>query len=276
MKEASYENYKFLMIIGAMKCGTTSLYNYLAGHPEIVASRVKEPEFFSSRQMHQLKVKDYLDVWRFPKPEKYLMEASTGYTKFPMESDVPRRIYQYGIQPKFIYIVRNPFEKIRSDYIHMTGKQGSVDEVVSEKRLKTSNYFLQLQLYRQYFSKSDILVLDFGELKTPQILLRRIYKFLNIAEDYMPTDFSASNEAVVLRPRAQQLLKAYYKSRLRHHVPETTRNHIKAIIHRWMSEEKQNFELSVEDKAKIHNALSDDMELFSKEYGISVAQWGFR
>ena len=34
------------VVIGAMKCGTTSLYRYLQQHPEICMSRTKEPNFF--------------------------------------------------------------------------------------------------------------------------------------------------------------------------------------------------------------------------------------
>ncbi len=37
----------FALIIGAMKCGTTSLFSYLAQHPEISACQPKEPDFFS-------------------------------------------------------------------------------------------------------------------------------------------------------------------------------------------------------------------------------------
>ena len=36
------------IIIGANKAGTTSIANYLAQHPEIKISTVKEPMFFSS------------------------------------------------------------------------------------------------------------------------------------------------------------------------------------------------------------------------------------
>ena len=36
-----------LIIIGAMKSGTTSLHNYLNLHPEIYMSKKKETDFFS-------------------------------------------------------------------------------------------------------------------------------------------------------------------------------------------------------------------------------------
>jgi hypothetical protein len=36
------------LLVGAAKCGTTSLYHYLQQHPDIFMSSVKEPRFFSN------------------------------------------------------------------------------------------------------------------------------------------------------------------------------------------------------------------------------------
>lgn len=37
----------FAVIIGCMKCGTTSLFYYLSQHPQIAACNPKEPNFFA-------------------------------------------------------------------------------------------------------------------------------------------------------------------------------------------------------------------------------------
>ena len=39
-------------IVGALKCGTTSLYEYLRQHPEVFMSRIKEPHFFGRDLPH--------------------------------------------------------------------------------------------------------------------------------------------------------------------------------------------------------------------------------
>ncbi|MCH9035408.1 MAG: sulfotransferase [Planctomycetes bacterium] len=39
-------------IVGAPKCGTTSLYEYLRQHPEVFMSRIKEPHFFGRDLSH--------------------------------------------------------------------------------------------------------------------------------------------------------------------------------------------------------------------------------
>lgn len=93
----------YLLIIGSMKCGTSSLFSYLSGHPEICHSRKKEPEFFSKNKAPQLNKEKYSDLWQFDKNvHKYVTEASTGYTKYPTKVDIPKRILDFGIRPKFI------------------------------------------------------------------------------------------------------------------------------------------------------------------------------
>ena len=42
--------WNFAIIIGAMKSGTTSLFDLLSQHPEVAGSRSKEPDFFGSHQ----------------------------------------------------------------------------------------------------------------------------------------------------------------------------------------------------------------------------------
>ena len=46
-------------IIGAMKAGTGSLYNYLAGHPDIYASPTKEPKFFAKPSPSGSEIRKY-------------------------------------------------------------------------------------------------------------------------------------------------------------------------------------------------------------------------
>ena len=83
----------YAIIIGAMKCGTSSLYTYLEGHPEICPAVGKEPEFFSENQAITLQVDNYSDLWSFNESvHKYALEASTGYTKYPTEPNVAKNM----------------------------------------------------------------------------------------------------------------------------------------------------------------------------------------
>lgn len=41
------------LVIGVAKAGTTSIYHYLAQHPQIAMSAVKEPDFFEFGEPEQ-------------------------------------------------------------------------------------------------------------------------------------------------------------------------------------------------------------------------------
>ena len=65
------ENWPNFFIVGAPKAGTTSLYEYLKGHPEIYMSPIKEPDYFSItilKQDGQLNIiQKKKNIWNFSK-----------------------------------------------------------------------------------------------------------------------------------------------------------------------------------------------------------------
>lgn len=74
MKEPNF------FIIGAPKCGTTSLAHWLAQHPEVFMSPVKEPHYFST---------DFpLTSWRDPDDYHSLFEGADTHHKAVGEASV--------------------------------------------------------------------------------------------------------------------------------------------------------------------------------------------
>jgi hypothetical protein len=266
-------NDAYAMIIGAMKCGTTSLANYLQGHPELCLAFKKEPEFFSERQSHKVQVEHYNDLFSFDNSiHKYALEASTGYTKYPHELNVPKNIYEYGIRPKFIYIIRNPFDRIISHFNFMRVKTTWVLNVDSEHLINTSKYFLQLEQYRQYFPLDDILILDFNDLKTdPAQVLRQIYNFLQISQSYFPEVYEVAKPVQVspLKKRIQSSrispLLSYIPKPLKQFGENALRGNSSA----------KNRVLTAEEKDFIYSQLKDDMSNLQRTYGFNVKQWGW-
>lgn len=264
------------IIIGAMKCGTSSLYNYLIKHPEICPAKTKETEFFSENQRHGLQVKNYNDLWSFnDATHKYTLEASTGYTKYPLESNVPKMIHDYGIKPKFIYIVRNPFDRVVSHFNFIDQKNRSWNLSITENQLiQTSNYFLQLEQYRKYFSIKDILILDFDELKSdPDQLLLKVYKFLNISNNQLPKQYGVSNRTKV-ESRLQRGLRKSKIGPIFEYVPAPLNRLGKKIIHT-ISPPPEKRTLNKDEKEFIYNELKENMAEFHRVYGFDVSKWGF-
>ncbi|MCD6186536.1 MAG: sulfotransferase domain-containing protein [Desulfuromusa sp.] len=226
----------YAIIIGAMKCGTTSLYSYLKKHPEICPASVKEPEFFSENQGHGVQVENYRNLWTFDDTvHKYALEASTGYTKYPSEQNVPKNILDYGISPKFIYIIRNPFDRISSHFNFMQKNKSWLLNITDTHLINTSNYFLQLEQYKRYFPLEDILILDFDELRdNPALVLKRTYGFLDLSHRYFPKKYKVKN------------------------ITETKKH-----------------TLTDSDKEFVYNELKDGMANLYYTYGFEVRKWGF-
>eukprot|EP00554_Chaetoceros_debilis_P012306 CAMPEP_0194116294 /NCGR_PEP_ID=MMETSP0150-20130528/26507_1 /TAXON_ID=122233 /ORGANISM="Chaetoceros debilis, Strain MM31A-1" /LENGTH=574 /DNA_ID=CAMNT_0038806979 /DNA_START=65 /DNA_END=1789 /DNA_ORIENTATION=+ len=116
------------IIIGAGKCGTSSLYHYLTGHPRVLPAKSKQIHYF--KYFTDRSMKWYLS--HFPPTETFLSsgalmtgEASPGYLPYP---DVAHRLQSWMkifanngqdqpvSQPKIITIVRNPLERSWSSY----------------------------------------------------------------------------------------------------------------------------------------------------------------
>jgi hypothetical protein len=94
---------RYGVMIGGMKCGTTSLFDYLARHPDVCASAIKETNFFSGDKFEESDLTGYHKLWPDWCPEKHkiAIEASPNYTKIPSRPNVPQRIAQFQADRRF-------------------------------------------------------------------------------------------------------------------------------------------------------------------------------
>lgn len=174
------------IVIGAMKCGTTSLYYYLDEHPDIGMSMQKETDFFIDEHGNwERGVEWYRSM--FPQATAR-GECSPNYTKRHLFSKVPERIREVCPNAKFIYLVRDPIERTISHYMG-SRMQGRIsipfDEVVASpgesNHVLTSCYYRQLKPYLEVFSRDQLLVVQNEKLRSdPVATMRRIYRFLGV------------------------------------------------------------------------------------------------
>lgn len=103
---------RFLIICGAEKCGTTSLFGYLASHPDVRASLEKETDHF---RRPDADLGSYLQ--RFPTDARAAplhLESSPGYLA---EADqVAPRLAQTLPQAQLLFVLRDPVDRLRSAY----------------------------------------------------------------------------------------------------------------------------------------------------------------
>ncbi len=129
------------------------------------------------------------------------MEASTGYTKWP-EQGVAERIHAYGIRPKLVYVVRDPFARIESHYNFVLHDPAwEARGMTHESLVQNSDYAAWADAYAAVFGAENLLLLDYAELVAdPTRAVNRVAAFLGIAPMAAVADTSARN--VTERPRS--------------------------------------------------------------------------
>lgn len=201
------------LVIGAMKAGTTSLYEYLRAHPSVFMPSEKEPEFFSEPERWSKGLAWYSSLFAPGSRHPVRGEASTGYTRHPRFPETPARIASTLPDAKLVYLVRDPIERMVSHYRHsvLLGREKrSVDDALlgGGGYLDTSRYGLQLHRYLEHFPTSQILVVFSEDLRERRLpTLQRIITFL-----------AADPSAIVPHPTTE-----HHVSERRLHVPAPVR-----------------------------------------------------
>lgn len=99
-------------IIGAPKCGTTSLYHYLKEHPNIFLSEIKEPDYFATDLNRSIKDREeYMKLFEGADNYKAIGEASTTYL---YSDEAIENILEFNPEAKFIVMTRDPVEMFHS------------------------------------------------------------------------------------------------------------------------------------------------------------------
>lgn len=195
------------LIIGAQKSGTSSLYNYLIQHPDIIppVMRPKELHYFDlhyERGPHW-----YLSNFPFQHPGKITGEKSPYYLYHPL---VPERVASFNKNLKLIVLMRDPVKRAYSHYNHQIRKgresrpfriavEAEMDNVdlehgrLAEGEIKFSfihrhysyfargHYAEQLDLWMRFFPRKNFyLVTSERFFKDTQAVCSEIFGFLGL------------------------------------------------------------------------------------------------
>ena len=174
------------IIVGAMKCGTTTLFRHLGKHPAIGLSQDKETDFFLAEQNFARGFEWYREQFR-PGARLY-GEASPNYSKCNEFPGVPERIRRHLPDVRLIYMVRDPVERFVSQYLHHMNSgeitvppERILNTRVGRHYLDSSRYCRQLSAYLAHFPREQILVLCLDELRRdPAAIVRRTFEFLGV------------------------------------------------------------------------------------------------
>ena len=234
-------NHSYFFIIGAQRSGTTYLYQILDEHKEItMAQPVRpEPKFFLKQEEFKLGEEFYLNKYFSKRKDstRVFGEKGTSYIEYDFAAE---RIYKFSKTAKIIVILRNPVTRALSNYLFSKDnglETRSLREVFIDKvapppisietsvspfrYLERGHYADFLKPYRSIFG-DNLRIIIFEELVNNINQVNSIYKFLNVDENFIPSDLQKKvNEgdphklinSKDLKP-VISVLKEYYKSHI--------------------------------------------------------------
>lgn len=196
-------------MVGAPKCGTTALSEYLREHPNIFMSTPKEPHYFATDMEGYRFVKtenDYLGLFgNVTKEHKAIGEASVYYL---YSKDAIKNIFAYNKEAKIIIMLRNPVEMVYS--LHSQLVESANEDVrdfmtaweLVEKRKsgdmlpenskdhkvlfydEIGKYNEQLENVYKYFNSEQVKIILFDDFKVnTKKIYEEILEFLNVPQD---------------------------------------------------------------------------------------------
>jgi sulfotransferase family protein len=182
------------LVIGAMKAGTTSLYEYVRSHPDVFMPSEKELDFFVAEKRWPRGLGWYSEQFAPGAGARARGEASTNYTKDPLFGGVAGRIASALPEARLVYLVRNPIERIRSQYLHSLSagwERRPIDRAVLEEPqyVDVSRYAHQLERFLEHFSREQILVVHAEDLRNDRLgVVRRVFSFIGVDPGWTPAE----------------------------------------------------------------------------------------
>lgn len=177
-----------LLIIGAMKSGTTSVFMDLIKHPQVFEPQDKEPDdLCDDSVLTDAGLAKYTARYSKARPGQIVCDASTTYSKRPDFEGVPQRAVK--VLPsnfKVIYVVRHPIKRIISQHRHefTEGLVGPcIDDVVQEQSrfLDYSRYAFQIEPWLEMVGQERIRVIQFEEYTANrESIVHGLWKFLDL------------------------------------------------------------------------------------------------
>lgn len=268
-----------LVIIGAAKCGTTSLFRYLSQHPAVCPSAPKEPAYFTDCRHRLAQVDRYEEVWPDfdPAVHRYALEGSVAYTTWPEGIGVPVRMRAYGLRPRLIYLVRDPIERIESQVNFLRTYSRKRISFRDAHPVDASRYAAQLDPYVETFGRESIRVLEFAHLRTnPDAVCAGLFDWLGL-EPCAIADFSPAN--VTAKMVTSHLDRALAASdmmwRAGRMLPPAVRRLGRRAARRLIPYRHKQVRLSSARAGEIRKLLHEDVRRLAQEWGVDVSEWGF-
>lgn len=275
------------LVIGAPKAGTTTINYVLDQHPQVFMCPVKESGFFwaygqnfhhqgygAEKLINRLvtDIEAYQKLFAGVTDERAIGEASVRYLYMPQTPAIIHKIIPHA---KMIAILRHPAEQAFSAFMNnlrdgwepcatfeeavAQERQGLRDEWFSFRYLRQGFYFRSLKNYLEFFSPTQLHISLFEDLQQdPQGLMRSIFRFLEVDEDFVPDFSHKHNVSGIIRNPILRFLWTRtnrMRAKLRPLLPPGWRH----AISEWVFRDLQKLTISPEMRAELTEYYREDI-----------------
>lgn len=279
------------IIVGAPKCGTTSLYNYLQQHPRIFMPANKEPRFFcnydvakfefGTKQFHPdivTSAAQYRQLFEDAPTDAVCGEASTDYLSCSGSAD---RIKAWNPACKIIIMLRDPIARAFSEYKHSLAGGFQIENFATSLKLEGQRfvegydpifahvrrglYFNGVKSYLNTFGRENVQVIlneDFD--KSTSTTVKSVFDFLGLAAIQIDTSSRYNTGDIQKKPKgirriATKLLGSSISNKI-----------LSPKIAPRLSLKK---ELTAEEYNSLKAAFVDDVERLADTLSLDLSHW---
>jgi hypothetical protein len=298
-----------VFIVGAPKCGTSSLRNYLKQHPDIFMAPRKEMHYFESDlhkesdQFHHKRLsfpirteKQFVDGFKEATDEKFLGEATPTYL---VSKTSAKEIYDFNPDAKVIAILREPVSMLYSFHSQLVFNQDEDIEdfrraLAIEPRRKKDwklisrnavtptlvyysefvKYARQIERFKRYFPDMKIIIFDDLKEDTGKVV-EDVIEYIG-ARPFKP-DLKIANPNTVIRNKLlHRLVFMFKRSRIKHIIPFKLKKYTFRYMLKVTGKEKRRPPLDDKIRQELKKRFKPEVKKLSQLLKIDlVKRWDY-
>lgn len=233
-----------VLIIGGMKCGSTTLYHDLCRSDQVFSALDKETDrLIDDKVLAPSGRAEYEELYSLAKPGQMCLDSSTAYSKIPAYPGVAQRARAVlGSDAKIIYIVRDPIRRIESHFHHCitsgVWSDESIDKSVDERPdlIDFSRYSTQIEPWVSAFGNNNVRIVIFEHyMENRQASCLGLWQWLGIdGEASMINEGvifnSSTKKPIMVGPFAKIARTGPYRKLVRPLLNQDRRNRLRQLL----------------------------------------------
>jgi hypothetical protein len=284
-----------LLVIGAMKCGTSSLHYYLGLHPEVAMSERKELNFFLSAEPEPPAGGEAeIELLREPStaergldwyrrqfgPAAVRGESSVAYS-FPWYPAVAAAAAAALGEARIVYLVREPLARMVSHHSQYAARdRRPLEQALSapgNPYLEASRYATALAPFLERFGRESVLVVEQAELLAErQRTMASVLAFLGVDPDHYPPEMATERNVSAAKGAAYRLAERIRAGRLGAAAAARVPARVRALAERLLAAEAPAPAAAIADPelaARLRERLEPEIAGIERLSGLDLSRW---